>query len=107
MAVRVAYGGLRLGESFWRAANVTWPFASWKLSSDSLEVSLGLGPICLRRFTFARTEVRVLRPCNGMLSFGVQIEHTKAKYPPFIVFWSFTVDRLLADAESEGFPISS
>jgi len=42
-----------------------------------------------------------------MLSFGVQIEHTKAKYPPFIVFWSFTVDRLLADAELAGFPISS
>jgi hypothetical protein len=107
MTIPVKYGGLRWGESFWQAANVTWPFASWKLSSDSLEVTLGLGPFFVRRFSFARTEVKVLRPCHGIISSGVQIEHLKANYPPFIVFWSFTVDRLLADAESAGFPISN
>jgi hypothetical protein len=107
MFLRVEYGGLRWGDSFWQAANVTWPLATLRMNTAALEVRLGLWPVFLRRFTFTRSDVTALRPCSGIISSGVQIEHTKANYPPFILFWSFAPARLLADASAAGYPVSN
>jgi hypothetical protein len=77
------------------------------MNTAALEVRLGLWPVFLRRFTFTRSDVTALRPCSGIISSGVQIEHTKANYPPFILFWSFAPAILLADASAAGYPVSN
>ena len=70
-----------------------------------LELEMNLWPI-VRRFHFTRKEVAALRKRRGLISVGVQIEHARPDYPPFILFWSFQRKRLLATAEAAGYLIS-
>lgn len=64
-------------------------------------------PLFTDHFFFAKNEVSLLRPYCGFFSGGVQIEHMRGDYPPFVVFWSFEAARLLADASAAGFLISN
>ena len=101
------YGGLRWGASFWNAANATWPFATWRLAGDCLDVQVHAWPLITDHFVFAKKDVISLRITRGVISSGVRIEHSRPEYPPFILFWSFSAERVLSDAGAVGFPISN
>ena len=105
MTTRVEYGGLRWGISYSHSKNASWPFATWLLRPDALEVQVHVWPFVANHFIFARKEVISLRLYRGFVSRGVQIEHVRRDYPPFVVFWSFGSGRLLEEAEAAGFAI--
>ena len=100
-----ARGGARWGQSFRKAANASWPLATLRITPYDLEIEIKLWPI-VRRFQFTRNEVVTLKKRRGLVSVGVQIEHARSDYPPFILFWSFQRKRLLATAEAAGYLIS-
>src|SRR5215468_2217839 len=63
--------------------NATWPFA--RLSGNSDAILLG----CLgRKYFFPKTKIVRLRRYRGILSTGLQIEHTERSFPGFVVFWA-------------------
>src|ERR1051325_5384413 len=88
MTEYVETGGLRWGESYWRAANATWPFAKVRISQ---------GPVQLRMkgwgwdltFDLEKSELLAVRRRRGLFAVGVQFEHQKPDYPPFLLFWTF------------------
>ena len=80
-------GGIRYGESFWYATNLTAPLALLRVSKDAIILSTSLLRVGDRTFTFPRSAIRRLRWKRGVFSRGLQIEHTVAEYPPFVLFW--------------------
>ena len=80
-------GGIRYGESFWYATNLTTPFALLRVSNDAIILSTSLVRAGDRTFTFPRSAIRRLRWKRGIFSRGLQIEHTVGEYPAFVLFW--------------------
>ena len=102
-------GGLRWGESYWSAKNVTWPFATLTIRREYLEVDSAFPfpfGIFDANFIFAPKEVSALRLYRGFFSRGIQVDHLRRDYPPFIVFWSFGASRVLTAAGAAGFTIA-
>jgi hypothetical protein len=105
---RIDRGGLRWGESYWRAKNVTWPFATLTVRDNYLEVDSAFPfPLFSANFIFVPKDVSALRPYRGFIRRGIQVEHFRRDYPSFIVFWSFFPARTLADAKVAGYTISN
>jgi len=103
------WGGLRWGDSFWQAKNATWPLATWLVRPGMLKVDLPLfdfWPVFRVHFSFTPQDVHCLRLYRGMLSRGIRIEHCQRDIPPFVVFWSFSTKRVLANAGAAGFRIN-
>jgi hypothetical protein len=98
-------GGLRWGQSFWNAANASWPFASLRIAPGLIEIDLNAWPFFSNQFLFTSPEVTRLQRVNGLISSGVQIEHLQSTYPPFILFWSFDCQAVLREAKAAGFPV--
>jgi len=99
-------GGIRYGASLWRySVNATWPFATLDATADALRIAVGLGPM-KRRFTFSRAEVDSVGLTSGLFSVGLQVHHSRSDYPPFILFWTFAPDRLIAAFDKLGYRIS-
>ena len=94
-------GGVRLGEGLF-AFNATWPFAT--LSATQSELSLS-SP--LRVHTFPRGSIQRLKRHHGVLSAGLRIYHTVPSYPAFIIFWTFSFNRLKAELEWLGYHVES
>jgi hypothetical protein len=82
-------GGIRYGESFWYATNLTAPFALLRVSKDAIVLSASILREGDRTFSFPRSAIRRLRWKRGLFSRGLQIEHTVAEYPPFVLFWGY------------------
>jgi hypothetical protein len=105
LSVYFERGGLRWGRTFWvHFSNATWPLATLRLTSETVEIAAGVWPL-KRTFVFAPGEVKNFRKRQGLFSVGVQIEHRKLEYPPVIVFWTFHCRRLLAAAQAAGYAI--
>ncbi|HEX4053739.1 MAG TPA: hypothetical protein VHX86_05705 [Tepidisphaeraceae bacterium] len=99
-------GGLRWGNTFWRGCNATWPFATLHATSEFLHISVGLGPL-RRRFDFAREEVKTVRLKRALFSIGLQVEHVRTDYPPFILFWTFGPRRLRFKLKELGYSFTA
>jgi hypothetical protein len=97
-------GGLRWGRSFWWGANATWPFATLRVTREAVEVRVGGWPLH-RRFVFAPEEVRCFRRRAGLFCTGVQIDHERHDFPPFILFWTFHYLRLCAAVQALGYEV--
>ena len=80
-------GVIRYGESYWYATNLTTPFALLRVSKDAIILSASVLRAGDCTFTFPRSAIRRLRWKRGLLSRGLQIEHTVGEYPPFVLFW--------------------
>jgi hypothetical protein len=80
-------GGIRYGDSYWDATNLTTPFALLRVSRDTIILSASVLRAGDRTFTFLRSAIRRLRWKRGLFSWGLQIEHTVGEYPPFLLFW--------------------
>jgi hypothetical protein len=102
----VETGGLRWGQTSWMAANATWPFANMWVSSDRLRLTVDVWGIWKKSFEFERVEVSQIRGKPGLFSVGVIVEHEKAGYPPFILFWTFRYKTLCAELRSRGYRVT-
>ena len=100
-------GGLRYGESFWYAANFTKPFAMLRVSRDAIVVSVSFFRFWQRSFTFQRSAIQRLRWRRGIFSLGLQVEHTVAAYPPFVLFWLRDRKALALGLRDLGYEISA
>ncbi len=98
-------GGIRYGESFWYATSHTSPSASLRISKDAIILSTSTFLGSDRTFSFPRSAIRRLRWKRGLFSRGLQIEHTVAEYPPFIMFWGYS-KTLAAGLREFGYEIS-
>ena len=80
-------GGLRIGDSYWNAANYTWPFGKLHLVGEGLY----LERLILKREWFIPSEnvikVKKIRGVIPCLS-GYQIEHMNPRLPGIVIFWS-------------------
>jgi hypothetical protein len=73
----------QIGGAMLNSFNVTWPFATLSVTSDSILLW------CLgREYLFPKTKIIRLRRYNGFLSTGLQIGHTEQSFPHFVVFWA-------------------
>jgi hypothetical protein len=90
-------GGSRIGRSFLRSWNWTWPFARLGVAADALNLSTPG-----RAYEFGRDSVRAIRLVGPR---GIAIEHAVPEVPPCVVFWSFNRDTVIAALQSEGYPI--
>jgi hypothetical protein len=98
-------GGLRWGKSLWRgSSNATWPFATLRATAQALSIAVGLGPL-KRRFTFSRAEVDSVCLTRGLFSAGLQVQHSRPDYPPFILFWTFAPGRLSTALAKLGYSV--
>lgn len=101
MEIYTKRGGIRIGQSFWRAANFTIPF---------VELKLGGGAVCIkylfREITIPLGNVKSVRKKWGLFSPGVQIIHDVEGLEPFILFWSFSVGLVLEKFREYGYPVS-
>ena len=94
-------GGLRIGTSYLFAVNVTWPFA--KLTVKETELALS----CLGwTWTLPKSSIQSLRKYKGFFSTGLRIEHSTARRPSFVVFWTFGFAALERELERCGYAVS-
>ena len=99
-------GGLRWGLSFWVAGNATWPFARLHALHECIQIRLSIFGIWSRVFEFSRQEIKSIRRKRGIWSIGIVIDHTKAEYPPFILFWTFNYSTLKQALTNLGYNVS-
>jgi hypothetical protein len=102
----VQHGGIRYGESFYRGANFTWPFACLRVTGDSLVLKLSFLHLSSRTFAFPKSEIRALRWKRGLFSIGLHIEHAVSSYPPFILFWTLDRKKLAESLKNFGYELS-
>jgi hypothetical protein len=93
-------GGGRIGHSFWRASNATWPFASLKVTPQTLTLK-----VLMKQYTFEKENIHQLKRYQGIFSTGLQIVHIRKGYPPFIVFWTFNFEVLKSELQRLGFSV--
>lgn len=98
-------GGLRWGRSFILAMNASWPLAKLEATRDAIRIEMSFLGMMRRRFEFARADIRALRRRSGLMSVGLQVEHARSDYPPFIVFWTFRYPTLKARLEQLGYAV--
>ena len=98
-------GGVRYGESFWYAANFTWPFARLSVARQAITLSVSMMGFAKRTFTFPRVAIRQLRWKRGIFSRGLLIEHTIGDCPPFVLFWVSNRKELAGHLRESGYEI--
>jgi hypothetical protein len=69
-----------------------------------VEIQIGFGPL-KRRLSFAAGDVKQFSTRRVLFEIGVQLEHEKPDYPPYIVFWTSRHRRLLAAARAAGYVV--
>jgi hypothetical protein len=95
-------GGARVG---WK--NITWPYAILSGGCEALRLS------CFGQdYVFHKSKIEGLSKFRGMISVGLQIDHTVPLYPEFIVFWISPIpwtarpfERLKTRLESLGYQV--
>ena len=98
-------GGLRWGRGIWRyEGNVTWPFATLRLTTDHIELRT-CGFAVRGKFYFEASEVKAVHTCHGLINSGIQIEHAIADWPPVVIFWTLHLRRLVAAARDAGYVV--
>lgn len=97
-------GGSRVGQGFLWSVNWTWPFVTLEVASDGLSLRTPR-----RRYRFGRESIvglRLVGPAWAPPGFhGIAIVHALPDVPPYIVFWSFDRNALVAALRSEGYPV--
>jgi hypothetical protein len=76
-------GGLRIGASYWIAANYSWSLARLIIDSESLRLET-----MFEKHVFLREKIKKISPYKGYFSTGYQIDHTLGQVSPFVVFWT-------------------
>jgi hypothetical protein len=99
-------GGVRYGHTFTLASNYTWPFAKLTATSNAISITVSLGRLWSKTFSFERASIRSIVRKRGLWSVAIQIIHTASDYPPFMLFWTFRFARLRAELQRLGYEVS-
>ncbi len=94
--------GIRFGNSYWRAANATWPFTKLTIEPDTLILST----LFFGTFHFEKAQIKRLSQYSGFIPFvstAIRIEHAAPDYPPFMLFWTFSPESVKADLIQNGY----
>src|SRR6185503_8725488 len=88
-------GGARIGRSYWLALHASYPLATLTVTADFIELQVkGLGLFTrgnIRRFP--RSSIVRLTRKRGLFSQGLRIEHSLANTEPYMLFWSFNIEK--------------
>src|SRR5947209_15281504 len=90
-------GGSYIGNSYWSSAVSAWPLVTLTVSPHCLRLNgYGLMPF---DYTVPRDAIQELVISSSKLLAGatarLQIVHTSTDVPPYIVFGTFSVEKLL------------
>jgi hypothetical protein len=95
-------GGYRVGRNAWLALNASWPFGTLQIRRGELILR------CIAsRYRFPSASISRLSRFQGAFSSGLRIEHSIAKYPRFIVFWSRAMPELQSRIKEAGFHVAA
>jgi len=97
-------GGLRIGNSLWRAGNYTWPFVLFTIEPDAVTLSKII--FIPETFRFDKAQITKLSEYRGLFWRGIRIEHSVEGCPPFIVFWTFDLPSVKAELVWNGYEFS-
>ncbi len=73
-------GGARIG-----VLNVTWPFASLKVTKEKLELNVAI----IGNLVFKSSDIVSIEPYSGFISRGLKINHNVPDYKDQVIFWTF------------------
>ena len=105
----VAYrerGGLRWGNSFYYATNLSWPFATIEISPERITLTAKFFRSINQSFELEKTHIGAIRKMGGWFSVGILFEHRKTEYPPFLLFWMGRKSLLLAELRQMGYAVT-
>lgn len=88
-------GGLRIGKTYWKSWNLTWPFAVLRITEKEIQVRY-----LFRHLTLQKDDLFYIEPFKK----GVRLVHNLAHHP-FIVFWSRDNESLMERFRSRGYRI--
>ena len=95
-------GGYRVGRNAWLALNASWPFGTLQVRRGELILR------CIAsRYRFPSASISRLSRFQGAFSSGLRIEHSIAKYPRLIVFWSRAMPELESRLKGAGFHVAA
>lgn len=93
-------GGLRIGQGFWLALNMTWPLAKLEIYKDKIILTY----LFFRKITFEKNEINYFEETHGFYTPEIKIVHNKMNISPYILFWSLFPDKLLDRLKKTGYP---
>lgn len=98
------FGGLKKGRNYCFAMNVTWPLAKLEIYSEKIVLKY----LLFFEIEFRKHEIDRVKRFQGALELmgeGVVIFHHKKSASPFVVFWSFSPDKLLRQIQDAGYAV--
>ena len=98
------FGGIRKGQSFWFAVNATWPLAKIEIFHEEIIIKY----LLFKKIKFLKEEIDYIEKFQGVLGpfgRGIRIFHNKNSESPFIVFWSFSVKKLIDKLKEANYKI--
>ena len=93
--------GLRIGESYWIAANWGGLMAKLIVFKNKIIIEYGESKIVLKK-----EEILSLEKYDGALKFlgvGIKVNHKKRNIPPFIIIWAWSRDELFDKLKKLGY----
>ena len=97
-------GGIRVGPAFWLSWGATFPFAKITVTQEGIQISV-FSLFFIRRYSFARSDIRRLDTEHGVFFRGLVIEHTRDDYSSFMLFWSLAWSELVTALQQRGFRV--
>ena len=94
-------GGIRVGSSYWLAANWTVPFAELRLSQDTVTLRYPFN----NEINIQKNDITRINKKRGIFSAGVQMVHSVETIQPYILFWTFQPDQVSEAFRNMGYPV--
>ncbi|HTM02522.1 MAG TPA: hypothetical protein VL173_03385 [Vicinamibacterales bacterium] len=91
----VETGGLFWGSASWRFANLTSPFAQIRVSAERVLLTVKPFPFSKVIIDLPKSHIEAIRPKRLTFNRGLQLEHRSDECPPFILFLTFTPEKLI------------
>jgi len=91
-------GGARVGESYWSSINYSWPLASLTIRQGEISLTMPLKSVAL-----SRDQVIRINDYRGIISDGIQIQHSSKDTPSFLVFWT-SQNKVADELKAAGYP---
>ncbi len=96
-------GGVRKGKNYFFAFNATWPLAKIRVFDDKILIKIFL----LKDVFLLKDEINYIQKYHSFLGFlggGIRIFHKKQENP-FLVFWSFSLNKLIRNIKKAGYVV--
>jgi len=96
-------GGIRIGDSYWLAANASVPLAYLSITSGDLCFQY---PLTYRDVILPRGAIERISCKRHLMGFGIRVIHHAAEVMPFIIFWTFYPEEIMAVLRQMAYPVA-